>query len=81
MSIQQAYVPKYSMSKVTSLLGVSEDEFKTLSHSGIRDLKDSYGVVYKHYIQFSPNNDRELLERMNLNRSNTVYFTPEQLRK
>jgi hypothetical protein len=79
MSGNQTFQPRFSISKMTSLLGVSEEEFKRLSHSGIRDLKDSYGVVYKHYIQFSPNNDRELLERMNLNRSNTVYFTPEQL--
>jgi hypothetical protein len=75
----QIYSPVLSESKLASLLGISEDEFSTLSHSGVRDLTDSYGVVYKHYIQFSPNNDNELLERLNLNRSRTVYFTPDQL--
>jgi hypothetical protein len=64
---------------MASLLGISEEEFSRLSHSGLRNLTDSYGVVYKYYIQFSPNNDKELLERLNLNRSKTIYFTPDQL--
>jgi len=65
--------------RMAALLGISEEEFSSLSHSGLRDLTDSYGVVYKYYIQFSPNNDARLLERLNLGRSNTIYFTPEQL--
>jgi hypothetical protein len=79
MQENQIYSPRFSVSKLASLLGISEDEFSRLSHSGLRDLTDSYGVIYKHYIQFSPNNDYDLLERMNLNRSKTVYFTPDQL--
>lgn len=69
----------FSVNKVALLLGLSEDEFSGLSHSGIRNLTDSYGVIYKHYIQFSSNNDNELMERLNLNRSKTIYFTPDQL--
>ncbi|MFA6059441.1 MAG: hypothetical protein WC756_14640 [Taibaiella sp.] len=79
MQENQIYIPGFSVNRLASLLGLSEDEFSRLSHSGIRDLTDSYGVVYKHYIQFSPNNDNELLERLDLNRSNTIYFTPDQL--
>jgi hypothetical protein len=75
----QTCSPGFSVSRVALLLGLSEDEFSRLSHSGIRDLTDSYGVVYKHYIQFSPNNDNELMERLDLNRSKTIYFTPDQL--
>lgn len=71
--------PRFSMRTMATLLGISEEEFAKLSHTGVRDLKDSYGVIYKHYIQFSPNNDSDLLERLNLNRSNTVYFTPDQI--
>ena len=77
----QTYRPRFSMRKMATLLGISEEEFAQLSHTGVRDLKDSYGVVYKHYIQFSPNNDLALLEKMNLNRSNTVYFTPDQVKR
>lgn len=79
MHENQICSPGFSVSRVAQLLGVSEDEFSRLSHSGIRDLTDSYGVVYKHYIQFSPNNDNELMERLDLNRSKTIYFTPDQL--
>lgn len=79
MLSHKIYQPRFTDSKMASLLGISEEEFRRLSHSGIRDLTDSYGVVYKHYIQFSPNNDRTLLDRLNLNRSKTVYFTPGQL--
>lgn len=79
MQENQIYRPRFSVSKLACLLGISEDEFSRLSHSGLRDLTDSYGVIYKHYIQFSPNNDYDLLERLNLNRSKTVYFTPDQL--
>lgn len=79
MHENQTCSPRFSVSKMASLLGLTEYEFEKLSHSGIRDLTDSYGVVYKHYIQFSPNNDTELLNRLNLNRSNTIYFTPEQV--
>lgn len=79
MHENQTCSPGFSVSKVALLLGLSEDEFSRLSHSGIRDLTDSYGVVYKHYIQFSPNNDNELMERLDLNRSKTIYFTPDQL--
>lgn len=79
MRHNQIYSPGFSVSRLASLLGISEDEFSKLSHSGVRDLTDSYGVVYKYYIQFSPNNDNELLDRLNLNRSKTIYFTPDQL--
>lgn len=79
MHENQIYSPRFSVSKVASLLGITEHEFERLSHSGIRDLTDSYGVVYKYYIQFSPNNDCELLNRLNLNRSKTIYFTPDQI--
>ena len=79
MQENQICSPRFSVSKLASLLGISEDEFSQLSHSGIRDLTDSYGVIYKHYIQFSSNNDDHLLERLNLSRSKTVYFTPHQL--
>ncbi|RYZ47341.1 MAG: hypothetical protein EOP49_21605 [Sphingobacteriales bacterium] len=79
MQENRIYSPGFSVSKLAYLLGISEDEFSTLSHSGIRDLTDSYGVVYKYYIQFSPNNDFDLLQRLDLNRSKTVYFTPDQL--
>lgn len=79
MYANQNFSPRYPDSKMASLLGLSEEEFSRMSHSGLRDLTDSYGVVYKYYIQFSPNNDMELLERLNLNRSKTIYFTPDQL--
>lgn len=79
MLTEKTYQPRFTVSKMASLLGITEEEFSRLSHSGVRDITDSYGVVYKHYIQFSPNNDHGLLERLNLNRSKTVYFTPRQL--
>ncbi|WP_118951964.1 hypothetical protein [Taibaiella helva] len=79
MHANSSYTPRYTERRMASLLGISEEEFSRLSHSGLRDLTDSYGVVYKYYIQFSPNNDKELLERLDLNRSQTVYFTPDQL--
>ncbi|WP_118975092.1 hypothetical protein [Taibaiella koreensis] len=79
MHANSTYRPRFTERRMASLLGLSEEEFSRLSHSGLRDLTDSYGVVYKYYIQFSPNNDKELLERLNLNRSQTVYFTPDQL--
>lgn len=79
MPANTIYNPRATERRMASLLGISEEEFSRLSHSGLRDLTDSYGVVYKHYIQFSPNNDQELLERLYLNRSRTIYFTPDQL--
>lgn len=71
--------PGYTERRMASLLGISEEEFSRLRHGGLRNLTDSYGVVYKYYLQFSANNDSELLERLDLCRSRTVYFTPEQL--
>ena len=79
MHANPTYSPGFTERKMASLLGISDEEFSRLSHSGLRNLTDSYGVVYKYYIQFSPNNDTELLERLNLNRSKTVYFTPDQI--
>lgn len=79
MHTKQTYSPGLTEGRMASLLGISEEEFSRLNHSGLRSLTDSYGVVYKHYIQFSPNNDTELLDRLQLNRSKTIYFTPDQL--
>jgi hypothetical protein len=71
--------PPLTEHRMASLLGISEEELSRLNHSGLCKLKDSYGVVYKYYIQFSTNNDSELLQRLDLGRSQTVYFTPDQL--
>ncbi len=79
MHANATYSPGFTERRMAALLGISEEEFSRLSHSGLRNLTDSYGVVYKYYIRFSPNNDTELLERLNLNRSQTIYFTPDQL--
>lgn len=57
------------------LLGISLEEFKKLHHSGLKEVTDSELQVYKYYIVFSRDSPSDILDKLDMDAQNTVYFS------
>lgn len=57
------------------LLGISLEEFMRLHHSGLKEVTDSELQVYKYYIQFSNDNPPDILDKLDMDAQNNVYFS------
>ena len=64
---------------IATLLGLSLAEYLLLSHKPIDAFTDINGNVTEFYIQVSPNNDPEILEKLSLDKSGFVRFAPEEV--
>ena len=57
------------------LLGISLEEFMKLHHHGLKEVTDSELQVYKYYIQFSHDSPPDILDKLDMDAQNTVYFS------
>lgn len=64
---------------MAGLLGLSLNEYLTLSHRPIEALEDINGNVLEFYIHVSPNNEPDVLGKLKIDRNNFVRFTPEEV--
>jgi len=60
------------------LLGISYMEFMQLQHSGLKEVTDSELQIYKYFIRFSADNPPYILDKLDIDRNLTVYFTAEE---
>lgn len=66
-------------SAIARLLGLSLDEYHKLSHKPMEDFRDSEGKVIAFQMHISPNNDQNILDKLNLDHSNFVRFKAEEV--
>jgi hypothetical protein len=64
---------------MADLLGLSHNEYLTLSHRPIEMLEDINGNVLEFYIHISPNNEPHILDKLNIDRNNFVRLKPEEV--
>lgn len=66
-------------SAIAQLLGLSLTEYHKLSHRPMEDFRDIEGRIIAFSMHISPNNDRDILAKLNLDRSNFVRFKAEEV--
>jgi hypothetical protein len=66
---------------IAHLLGISIDEFKQLHHSGLKEVTDSELQVYKYFIQFTKDSPPDILDKLDVDAQNTVYFSATEWEK
>jgi len=71
--------PLPAQKKIASLLGLTETEYEQLSHGGLRAVTDSRKNVLQYYMIISPLNPEYLLDKLKMDKRNTVYFPPDML--
>jgi hypothetical protein len=64
---------------IASLLGISLEEYLSLSHKPIQAYTDINGEVTEFYIHVSTNNNPRILSKLNLDKSNFIRFKPEEV--
>ena len=64
---------------IAELLGISLDDYRMLVHLPLEALVDNVGAVIAFCLRFSTNNNKRLLEKLNIDKSYTVTFRPEQI--
>jgi hypothetical protein len=64
---------------MAELLGLSHNEYLTLSHRPIEALEDINGNVLAFYIHISPNNKPHILNKLKIDRNNFVRFKPDEV--
>src|SRR6218665_3676648 len=57
------------------VLGISPEELMRLHHSGLKEVTDSELQVYKYYINFSHENPPDILDKLDMDVENNVYFS------
>lgn len=60
---------------LAQLLGITYEELLQLHHSGLREVTDSGLHIYKYYIQFSRDSPATILDKLNMDQHNTVWFS------
>jgi hypothetical protein len=63
---------------LSHLLGISIEEFMQLHHSGLKEVTDSELQVYKYFVQFSKENPPEILDKLDMDAQNIVYFSASE---
>ena len=66
-------------SAIAQLLGLSLGEYHKLIHKPMEDFKDLEGRIVAFFMHISPNNDKEILAKLKLDRSNFVRFNAEEV--
>lgn len=62
---------------IAGLLGLTLDEYRDLSHSGVRDVRDMNDRVLYYYIIVSPLNPESTLRKLNMSKSGMIYLPPD----
>lgn len=66
-------------SAIAQLLGLSLDEYHKLNHKPMEDTRDKEGKIIAFHMHISPNNDKNILDKLNLDHSNFVRFKAEEV--
>jgi hypothetical protein len=67
---------------IAGLLGLTLDEYRDLSHSGIREVRDMDDNVLYYYMIVSPLNPDATLSKLKMNKSRMIFLPPDyQVRK
>lgn len=66
-------------SAIAQLLGLSLTEYHKLSHKPMEDFRDVEGRVIAFHMHISPNNDKDILDKLKLDHSNFVRFKAEDV--
>jgi hypothetical protein len=64
---------------IATLLGLTLAEYLLLSHKPIEAFTDINGNVTEFYIQISPNNAPEILDKLSLDKNGFVRFSPDEV--
>lgn len=64
---------------LAGLLGLTVQEYRDLSHSGIREVRDMNGHLLYYYLIVSPLNTAVTLSKLNMSKSRMIYLPPDFL--
>jgi len=73
------YISNISDIDISSLLGLTTDEYRRLICKSIYEYKDQLGMTVEYFLHISPLNGADLLRKLNMDANNIVSFTPKQL--
>lgn len=72
---------KLSDESIVKILGITLEEYKTLSHKPLKAFLDLRGNIREYYMQISTNNNPEVLKKLSIDKRNLVRFRPEDVKK
>jgi hypothetical protein len=78
---ETAYAEILTDKAIAKLLGITLEEYGLLLHRPLEAFVDDVGNVIAFYIRFSTNNNRRLLEKLDIDKNHMVTFKPEQIYK
>ena len=64
---------------LAQLLSLSTEEFKNLKHAPLIEDKNNLGEITGYFMHISPDNDKALLLKIFLGKSNFVWFSVNQI--
>lgn len=64
----------YPASKIAKLLGINMDDYADLVHHNFKEIKDEKGKVIEYQMRVSLNNNRKLLEKLDIDERYIIKF-------
>lgn len=64
---------------VAGLLGLTLQEYRDLSHSGVKEVRDLNGHLLYYYLIISPWNTAATLSKLKMSKSRTIFLPPDFL--
>ncbi len=64
---------------VAGLIGLSLQEYRDLSHSGVKEVRDMNGHLLYYYIVVSPLNTAVTLAKLKMSKSRMIFLPPDFL--
>lgn len=64
---------------IAALLGISLTDYLLLVHRPLEAYTDEQGQVTEFYMHISSGNSQRILDKLNLDKSNFVRFSPEEI--
>jgi hypothetical protein len=81
-SRHQAEVNKEKQDRhLADLLGITYEEYLPLRHGGLEEITDSEEHIYRYCIRFASDNPVQVLDKLDMDGNNTVYFTYEEVHR
>ncbi|WP_162903096.1 hypothetical protein [Taibaiella koreensis] len=62
---------------IADLLGLSQEEYQQLSHSGLRPIAGLNGAPMQYYMEVSRLNPENILVKLPMNRERIIYFSSD----
>lgn len=64
---------------LAGLLGLTLQEYRDLSHSGIKEVRDTRGHLLYYYMVVSPLNTASTLSKLKMSKSRMIFLPPDFL--